>query len=177
MFCTFIVSPSMTFLNSKPKPEVKGTSLPISLVACEARGAVGHTFSPVDDKVSVARQVHLRAQVHGDAAPALKFVSVWRTVWHAAALVVVVQAGGAGHVVVGLGAAAQALAVATLPLVCAGQFTMLRTHWRRQRKMGKRSVFGWMQTVCNVRHCYDKVKEDKGEKHKKLMLIKKKKRL
>lgn len=54
---------------------MKAVSLPISLVAFEAGGAVGHTFSPVDDEVSVAEQVHLRAHLHGDAAPALKLVS------------------------------------------------------------------------------------------------------
>lgn len=48
---------------------------------------------------------------------------------HAAALVVVVEAGGARHVVVGFGAAAQALAVATLALVCAGKFAAFRTYW------------------------------------------------
>lgn len=128
---------------------MKGTSLPISLVACEARGAVGHTLSPVDDKVSVAGQVHLGAQVHGDAAPALELVSVWGTVLHAATLVVVVDAAGAGHVVVGFGAAAQALAVATLALVCAGKLAVVWAYWRRQRKMGKRLVFlgGCNETV------------------------------
>ncbi len=131
----------MTF-PSGAKLEVKGTSLPISLVACEARGAVGHTFSPVDDKVSVTGQVHLRAQVHGDAAPALKLVRARGTVWHTATLVLVVEAGGAGHVVVGFSAAAQALAVATLPLVCAGEFAVFWAYWRRQREMGKRSVLG-----------------------------------
>ncbi len=84
----------------------------------------------------------MRAQVHGDAAPALKLVSVWGTVWHAAALVVVVEAGGARHVVVGFSAAAQALAVTTLPLVCAGELAVFWAHWRRERKMGKRSVLG-----------------------------------
>lgn len=71
----------------------------------------------------------MRAQVHGDAAPALELVGARGAVLHAAALVVVVQAGGARHVVVGLGAAAQALAVATLALVCAGEWAALRTHW------------------------------------------------
>ena len=99
---------------------MKGTSLPISLVACEAGGAVEHTFSPVDDKVRFAGQVHLTAQVHGDAAPALELVSAGGAVWHAAVLVEVVEAGGTGHVVVGFSAAAQALAVATLPLVGTG---------------------------------------------------------
>lgn len=117
-------------------------SLPISLVAGEARGAVGHALSPVDDEVSVAGQVHLGAQVHGDAAPALEFVSVPGTVRHTATLVVIVEAGGARHVVVGFRAAAQALAVAALPLVCAGELAVLWAYWRRQRKMGKRSVLG-----------------------------------
>lgn len=127
---------------SSGKIEVKGTSLPISLVACEARGAVGHTFSPVDDKVSVAGQVHLGAQVHGDAAPALELVSVWGTVWHTVTLVVVVEAAGAGHVVVGFSTASQALAVATLSLVCTGKLAVFWAYWRRQRKVWKRTVLG-----------------------------------
>lgn len=123
---------------------MKGTSLPISFIACEARGAVRHAFSLVDDKVSVTRQVHLRAQVHVDAAPALKLVSARGTVWNTAVLMEIVEAGRAGHVIVGLGAAAQALAVATLPLVCTGKLAVIWTNWRRQRKTGKRSVFGWV---------------------------------
>lgn len=126
--------------SSGPKLEVKGTSLPISLVACETGGAVGHTFSPVDDKVGVACQVHLGARVQGDTAPALKLISACGTVWDTAIIVVVVEAGRAGHVVVGFSAAAQALAVATLPLVCTGMLAVVWTHWRRHRKMGKRSV-------------------------------------
>lgn len=55
---------------------------------------------------------------------------------------VVVEAGGAGHVVVGLGAGAQTLAVATLPLVRAGKLAVFWAYWRRRRKMGKRSVWG-----------------------------------
>lgn len=108
---------------------MKGASLRICLIACEAGGAFGHAFSPVDDKLSVVEQVHLRAQIHGDAAPALELVGARRAVLHAAALVVVVEAGGARHVVVGLGAAAQALAVAALALVRAGQLAALRTDW------------------------------------------------
>lgn len=96
---------------------MKGVFLLICLVACEAGGAFWHAFSPVDDKLSVAEQVHLRAQVHGDATPALELVGARRAVLHTAALVVVVEAGRARHVVVGLSAATQALAVATLALV------------------------------------------------------------
>lgn len=99
---------------------MKGASLLICFVACEARRAIGHAFSPMDDKLSVAEQVHLGAQVHGDAAPPLKHVGARRAVLHATALVVEVEAGGARHVVVGFGAAAQALAVATLALVRTG---------------------------------------------------------
>lgn len=106
---------------------MKGASLRICLVAREAGGAFGHAFSPVDDKLSVVEQVHLRAQIHGDAAPALELVSARRAVLHAAALVVVVEAGRARHVVVGLSAAAQALAVAALALVRAGELAALRT--------------------------------------------------
>lgn len=121
---------------------MKGTSLPITLVACETGGAVGHTFSPVDDKVRVAGQVHLRTGVQGNAAPALKLVSVCGTVWYTAIVMVVVEAGRAGHVIVGFSAAAKALAVATLPLVCTGMLAVFWTYWRRQRKTGKRSVLG-----------------------------------
>lgn len=92
--------------------------------------------------MGVAGQVHLRAQVHGDAAPALKLVSVWGTVWYTAILVVVVEAGGAGHVVVGFSTAAQALAVATLPLVCTGKLAVVWAYWRTQTETGKRSVLG-----------------------------------
>ena len=134
-----------------PKVEVKGKSLPISLVAGEARGAVRRTFSPVDDKVRVSGQVDLGAKVHADAAPALKLVSVWGTVRHAVTLVIVVEAAGAGRVVVGFSAAAEALAVATLLPVCARQLAVLRAYWRRQRKMGKRSVF---RLGVNSLHCW-----------------------
>lgn len=88
----------------------------------------------MDNKVVVAGQVHLGAQVQGDAAPALELVGARRAVGHAAALVVGVQAGRAGHVVAGLRAAAQALAVATLSAVGAGQPAVGRANWRRQRK-------------------------------------------
>lgn len=71
----------------------------------------------------------MRAQVHGDAAPALELVGARGAVLHAAALVVVVEAGGARHVVVGFSAAAQALAVATLALVCTGECATFRTYW------------------------------------------------
>ena len=96
----------------------------------------------MDDKVHVNGQVHLGAQVHGDAAPALELVGVRGTVWYAVTLVVVVEAGGAGHVVVGLGAAAQALAVATLPFVRAGELAVVRAHCRRQREDGREVSFG-----------------------------------
>lgn len=98
----------------------------------------------MDDKVIVTGQVHLRAQVRGDAAPALKLVSARGTVWNTAVLMEIVEAGRAGHVVVGLSAAAQALAVATLPLVCTGKLAVIWANWRRQRQTGKRSVFGWV---------------------------------
>lgn len=137
---------------------MKCPSLPISLIACEARGAVGHTFSPVDDKVSVTGQVHLRAQVHVDAAPALKLVSAWGTVWHTAIFVVVVEAGIAGHVVVGFRTAAQALAVATLPHVCAGKLAVFWANWRRQRKMGK-SQF---RVGVNSLHCWIPLQQNEG---------------
>lgn len=113
---------------------MKGTSLLICLVAREAGGAVENALSPVDDKLIVAEKVHLGAQFHGDAAPALEPVGARGAVLHAAALVVVVEAGGARHVVVGLGAAAQALAVATLALVRAGERATLRTHWRERER-------------------------------------------
>lgn len=71
----------------------------------------------------------MKAQVHGDAAPTLELVGARGAVLHAAAFVVVVEAGGARHVVVGFSAAAQALAVATLALVCTGEFATFRTYW------------------------------------------------
>lgn len=107
---------------------MKDSSLPITLVTCEARGTVEHTLSVVDDKVKIAGQMHLSTQVHGNAAPALKLVGARGTVWDTPTLVVVVEAGGAGHVVVGFGAATEALAVATLPLVCTGKPTLLRAN-------------------------------------------------
>lgn len=88
------------------------------------------------------------AQVHGDAAPALKLVSVWGTVRHTVTLVVVVEAARAGRVVVGFSTAAQALAVTTLPLVCAGKLAVFGAYWRKWRKMRKRSVLiGWKQSA------------------------------
>lgn len=121
---------------------VKCKSLPVGLIACEARGAVGHTFSPVDDKVNFTGKLHPRAHVHGDATPAFKFVRARGTVWHTVTLVVVVEAGGAGRRAARFSAASQTLAVATLPLVCAGLFAVVWTDWRRQRKMGERSAAG-----------------------------------
>lgn len=112
-------------------------SLPVGLVARVARRAVKDTLSVVDDKVVVVGQVHLGAQVQGDAAPALVLVGASGAVGHTAALVVVVQAGRAGHVVARLRAAAQALAVATLPAVGAGQPAVGRADWRRQRRRGR----------------------------------------
>lgn len=82
----------------------------------------------------------MRAQVHGDAAPALELVGARGAVLHAAALVVVVEAGGARHVVVGLSAAAQALAVATLALVCTGQRAAFRTDWGDREDGGTGTV-------------------------------------
>lgn len=76
------------------------------------------------------------AKVHGDAAPALKLVRVGRAVGHATAFVVVVEAGGARGVTVGFGAAAQALAVATLALVGACLLAVAGTYWRRHREDG-----------------------------------------
>lgn len=67
--------------------------LPISLVAFETGGTVGHAFSVMDDEVGIAVQVHLCTQVHGDAAPALKPEGSRGTVGHTATLVVVVEAG------------------------------------------------------------------------------------
>lgn len=87
----------------------------------------------------IVGQVHLRAQVQGDAAPALKPVGSRGAVGHAATLMVVVNAGRAGHVVVRFGAAAQALAVATVPLVGACQLALLRTDWGGQRNRRNRS--------------------------------------
>lgn len=118
-------------------------SVPISLVAREAGGAVRHTFSPVDDKVDVAGQVHACTQVHGDAAPALELVCVRGTVWNTATRVVVVEAGGAGRVAVGLSTATQALAVATLALVCTCMLAAVWADWRRERERdGGRGHFG-----------------------------------
>lgn len=144
---------------------MKAPSLPISLVALEARGAVWHTFSPVDDEVSLTGQVHLRAQLHGDAAPALKLVSARGTLRHTAILVQVVEAGVTGRVIVGFGAATQALAVATLPLVCTSKLAVFWTHWRRQQKIGKRSVLGGCKQSALLT-LDNKGKDDKGQKDK-----------
>lgn len=60
------------------------------------------------------RKVHLGAEVHADAAPALEPVGAGRALGHAAPVVVVVHAGGAGSVAASARAAAQALGVAAL---------------------------------------------------------------
>lgn len=105
----------------------------------------------------------MRAQVHGDAAPALEQVGARGAVLHAAALVVVVQAGGARHVVVGLGAAAQALAVATLALVCAGERAALRTHWgdREDRGEGEGQL---SDSPSPAGSCSKEIKDEEGQK-------------
>lgn len=146
--------------------ETKGTSLLIRLVACEAGGALGHALPPVDDELRVAEEVHLRAQVHGDAAPALELVGARGAVLHAAALVVVVQAGGARHVVVGLGAAAQALAVAALALVCAGERAALRTHWgdREDGAGGGRGRDSLSDSPSPAGFCSNKIKDEEGQR-------------
>lgn len=88
--------------------------VPLVLITCESGGAVRHALSSVDHETVVIRQVDFGAEVLGDAAPALKLVRVGWTVLHAAALVIVVLAGGTGAVVVRHSAAAQALGVAAL---------------------------------------------------------------
>lgn len=60
------------------------------------------------------REVHFGAELHADAAPALKLVGAWWAGGHAAPLVVVMHAGGAGRIAAGERAAAQALGVAAL---------------------------------------------------------------
>lgn len=105
--------------------------IPAVLITGEAGWAVRHTLSSVDDETVVIRQVDLGAEVLGDAAPALKLVRAERTVLHAAALVIVVLAGGTGPVVVGHSAAAQALRVTALARVRAHPLAApLRTNWR-----------------------------------------------
>lgn len=91
----------------------------------------------MNDKVSITWQVRLGAHLKCDAAPALKLVRAWWAVWHAALVVEIVEAGGAGPVVVGLAAAAQALTVAALPVVCAGQLALIWTHWERENNKGR----------------------------------------
>lgn len=102
----------------------------------------------------------MRAQVHGDAAPALELVGSRGAVLHAAALMVVVEAGGARHVVVGFGAAAQALAVATLALVCAGERAAFRTHWGDKEVRGEDRC----QTVGPAGCCSNTIKDGKRSK-------------
>lgn len=74
----------------------------------------------MDDEAVVVRQVDSGAELGADAAPTLKLVGAGRTVGHAAALVVVVHAGGAGAVAARHAAAAQALRVAAVAARCAG---------------------------------------------------------
>ncbi len=105
--------------------------IPAVLITREAGRAVGHTLSSMDDEAVVIRQVDLGAEVLGDAAPALKLVRAEWTVLHAAALVIVVLAGGTGPVVAGHSAAAQALGVAALARVRTRPLAApLRTNWR-----------------------------------------------
>ena len=97
--------------------------------------------------------MHFRALLHGNAAPALELVGVRRAVWHAAALVVVVEAGGAGPVIVRLGAAAQALVVATLPPFCAGKLAAIRAHLGERERERERQGGGQFWADVNGRHC------------------------
>lgn len=82
----------------------------------------------MNDKVSITWQVRLGAHLKCDAAPALKLVRAWWAVWHAALIVEIVEADGAGPVAVGLAAATQTLAVAALPVVCTGQLALIWAH-------------------------------------------------
>lgn len=108
--------------------------VPPVLITREAGWAVRHTLSSVDHETVIIRQVDLGAEVHGDATPALKLVGVQRTILHAAALVVVVLAGGTGPVVVGHGAAAQTLGVAAVAQISTRPLsTRLQTIWREMQ--------------------------------------------
>lgn len=78
--------------------------------------------------MSVSGQMELGAQIHGDAAPALEHVRVRGALRDAAALVVVMEARSAGHVVVGLRAAPQALAMAALAPVRACVLAAVRAN-------------------------------------------------
>lgn len=86
----------------------------MALIAGEARWAIGHALAVMDDKVNFAGQVDLGTHLLGDAAPALETVGASRTVWHAAALVGIMLAGGTRHVIPCFCTATQALWVAAL---------------------------------------------------------------
>ena len=107
-------------------------SSPVCLVACKPGGTVGHALPGVDDEAVEVGQVHPGAELGRDAAPALELVGAGRALGHAAALVVVVQAGRARRVAVRLRAAAQALAVAALAPVRTRLLAGVRANWRRR---------------------------------------------
>lgn len=87
----------------------------------------------MDDERVRIREVHFGAELHTDAAPALKLVGSRGAFGHAAPVVVVVHAGGAGRITVGQRAAAQALGVAALSIHCASSpSTPLWALWRER---------------------------------------------
>lgn len=86
----------------------------MALITGETRWAIRHTLAIMDDKVHFAGQVDLGAHLLGDATPALEAVCARRTVWHAAALVGIMLAGGTRHVIPSFRTSPQALWVATL---------------------------------------------------------------
>lgn len=80
------------------------------------------------------RQVHFGAELHADAAPALKPVGARWALGHAAPVMMVMHAGGAGRITAGERAAAQALGVAALTVHRASlPSTLLWALWRAQK--------------------------------------------
>lgn len=78
--------------------------------------------------------MHFGAELHADAAPALKLVGAWWALGHAAPLMVVMHAGGAGRIAGRERAAAQALGVAALAIQRASSpSTLLWALWRTQK--------------------------------------------
>lgn len=99
------------------------------------RRTLGHALLPVDDERVRLRQVHFGAELHADAAPALELVGARWALGHAAPSVIVVHAGGAGHVASRERAAAQALGVAALAIRRASSpSTLLWALWRAQKR-------------------------------------------
>lgn len=127
----------------------------MALIAGKARRAIRHALAIMDDKVNFAGKVDLGAHLLSDAPPALETVGAMWAVWHAAALVGIMLAGGTRHVVPRFGTAPQALWVTALARICAGvtlafQWACWKTHTHKiSRQSGHNKEILFPYSKCS----------------------------